>query len=67
MDSPEFLAHIAEDGRKQSAQQHCRNAAKYASMQWAVLAFPIQHISLLCCTIQENSSRSLQIIYWMLS
>ena len=31
MDSPEFLAHIAEDGRKQSTQQHCRNAAKYAS------------------------------------
>ena len=31
MDSPEFLAHIAEDGRRQSVQQHCRNAAKYAS------------------------------------
>ena len=31
MDSPEFLAHIAEDGRRQSVQQHCKNAAEYAS------------------------------------
>lgn len=31
MNDQEFLAHIAEDGRRQSVQQHCRNAAKYAS------------------------------------
>ena len=31
MDRPVFLAHIAEDSRIQSAQKHCRNAAKYAS------------------------------------
>lgn len=26
-----FLAHIAEDGREQTAEQHCKNTAKYAS------------------------------------
>lgn len=31
MEHPVFLAHIADDGRKQSAQNHCRNAAEYAS------------------------------------
>lgn len=31
MNGHEFLAHIAEDGRRQSVQQHCRSAAKYAS------------------------------------
>lgn len=31
MDRPAFLAHIADDGRTQSARSHCRNAAKYAA------------------------------------
>lgn len=31
MDCPKHLAHIAEDGRKQTVAEHCRGAAKYAS------------------------------------
>ena len=27
----EYLAHIAEDGRKQTVEEHCRNTAEYAS------------------------------------
>ena len=30
-DSMEYLAHIADDGREQTAQAHCRKAAEYAA------------------------------------
>lgn len=31
MEHTVFLAHIADDGREQTARHHCRNAAEYAS------------------------------------
>lgn len=31
MDRPVFWAHTADDGRRQSGREHCRNAAEYAS------------------------------------
>lgn len=40
MDQPVFLAHIADDKREQTARDHCRAAAEYASDASGVIGLP---------------------------
>lgn len=41
MQDKQFLAHIAEDGRKQTVDEHCKQAAQYSGESLADIGLPV--------------------------